>query len=144
MGEEAESQVNLLGKQKAALAKTVEETKAALEDESRVRNKLNGDFRSLQQDYESLREQFEEEQESRVDLQRLYTKMQAEAASWKQRFESGEGGVSGEALDDLKRKLGAKLGDAENQLEAALSKVSQLEKVKNRLNGELEDVLIEM
>merc|ERR1711931_112181 len=36
------------------------------------------------------------------------------------------------------------MGDLESQLEAALSKVSQLEKAKNRLTGELEDVVIEM
>merc|ERR1712002_327813 len=142
--EEAESAANLLGKQKAALAKTLEETKASLEDESRVKGKLSADFRNLQADYGSLREQFEEEQEGRADLQRLYTKLQGEHAQLKQKFDSGEGGVSGEALDDLKRKLGAKLADAENQLEAATGKVSQLEKVKHRLSGELEDVVVEM
>jgi hypothetical protein len=62
----------------------------------------------------------------------------------KQKLESGEGGVRSEELEDLKRKLGAKLLDTESQLEAALTKASALEKNNNRLKGELEDLSIEV
>ncbi len=38
----------------------------------------------------------------------------------------------------------AKLQDAEQQMEAAQGRASQLEKVKNRLQGELEDSMVEV
>ena len=67
-----------------------------------------------------------------------------EVAMWRHKCESGEGGVRSEEMDDMKRKLNAKLQDAEAQMEAALAKVSSLEKAKMKLSGELEDVVIEV
>ena len=109
-----------------------------------MRSKLQGEVRNMTADMDQLREQLEEEQEGRADLQRALTKANNEIAVWRHKLESGEGGVRSEELDDLKRKMNAKLADAESQLEAAQSKVSSLEKVKNRLTGELEDVMIEV
>jgi len=54
------------------------------------------------------------------------------------------GGVRIEELDELKRKMNAKLAEAENELDAARSKIAQLEKAKTRLTGDLEDMSIEM
>ncbi len=142
--EEAESQINLLGKAKIVLSKTIEETRNNLEEESRMHAKLHGEVRNLQSDLDQVREQLEEEQEGRADLQRALTKANNEIAVWRQKLESGEGGIRSEELDDLKRKMNAKLADVESQLEGAQSKASALEKAKNRLQGELEDVIIEM
>ena len=58
--------------------------------------------------------------------------------------ESGEGGVRSEELDELKRKLNAKLQDTESQLESALGKAASAEKANQRLRGELEDLTIEV
>ena len=55
---------------------------------------------------------------------------------WKRKCESGEGGVRSEEMDELKRKLNARLAEMEAQLEAAVSKASSLEKAKHRLHGE--------
>ena len=49
-----------------------------------------------------------------------------------------------EEMEDLKRKMNAKLQDLEEQLEAAQSRASQLEKTKTRLQGELEDTMVEV
>ena len=46
--EEAETQVNQLTKAKQALTKQLEESKVALEEESRLRSKLQSDARNLQ------------------------------------------------------------------------------------------------
>lgn len=142
--EEAESQLSQLTKAKQALAKQLEETKAALEEESRLRTKLQSENRNLQADLGRLKEQMEEELEARADLQRLLTKANNEAALWRQKCESGEGGVRSEEMEELKRKLNAKIQELESQLEAAHSKASSLEKVKVRLQGELEDLMVEV
>lgn len=51
---------------------------------------------------------------------------------WRQKLESGEGGVRSEEMDELRRKMNAKLQEAEAAAEAAQAKASSLEKVKNR------------
>ena len=49
-----------------------------------------------------------------------------------------------EELEELKRKMNAKLLDMEQQFEAAQARASQLEKTKTRLQGELEDTMVEV
>lgn len=142
--EEAESQINQLTKAKQALTKQLEDAKAALEEESRLRAKLQSDLRNLQGDNDHLKEQLEEEQEGRGDLQRLLTKANNEVAVWRHKCESGEGGVRSEELDELKRKLNTKIQELESALEASQTKAAGLEKAKNRLQGELEDLTIEV
>ena len=49
-----------------------------------------------------------------------------------------------EELEEAKRKLAAKLSEAEEQVEAALTKCNALEKVKSRLQGEVEDLMVDV
>lgn len=102
------------------------------------------DNRNLQAVIEQLRDQLEEEQERRAELQRQLTKATNDASIWRQKFESGEGGIRPEELDDLKKKLGARIQDGEAQLEAALSKAIGLEKAKNRSQMEIEALMAEI
>jgi len=103
-----------------------------------------GDNRNLQALVEQLREQLEEEQERRADVQRQLVKANNDGAIWRQKFESGEGGIRPEELDDLKKKLGARIHDGEAQLEAALAKAIALEKAKNRAQMEIEALMAEV
>ena len=88
--------------------------------------------------------QVEEEQIGRADMQRLVQKANSEAAMWRQKCESGEGGVRSEELDELKKKFTAKLMETESQLEAALSKAASLDKANHRLRAEMEDLSVEV
>jgi len=103
-----------------------------------------GEHRSLQAVIDRLREQLDEEQEARSDLQRQLTRSNNEASVWRQKFESGEGGIRPEEMDDLKKKLGARIHDGEAQLEAALAKVVGLEKAKSRSQMEVEALVAEV
>lgn len=49
-----------------------------------------------------------------------------------------------EEMEELKRKMNAKIMELETALEAAQTKATSMEKVKNRLQGELEDLTIEV
>jgi len=142
--EDAESQVNALTKARQSIGKQLDDTKGAMEEESRIRAKLQGEARNLQADADTLREQLEEEQEARSNAQRALTKAAADAAEFRRKFESGEGGASTADFDDLKRKMGSKISELEGQVEAAQGKCSSLEKGRNRLQCELEDVMLEM
>ena len=122
------AQVNQLTKSKQSSHKQLEEARNNYEEENRSRLKLQGEVRNLQSDIDQLRDNLEEEQEGRADIQRALTKAVNEANVWRQKCQSGEGGVRSEELDDLKRKMGAKLAETESQLEAAQSKCGSLEK----------------
>jgi chromosome segregation ATPase len=49
-----------------------------------------------------------------------------------------------EELEEAKRKLASKLSEAEEQVEAALTKCNALEKVKSSLQGEVEDLMVDV
>ena len=71
-------------------------------------------------------------------------KANSEATLWRQKCESGEGGVRSEELDETQKKLTARLLETESQLEAALSKAASMDKANHRLRAELEDLSIEV
>jgi len=141
--EEAEHRVGQLTKEKNSLTTQLEEAKRSLEDETRARQKLASECRNLNADLDALREQLEEEQDGRSDLQRQLSKANSEVQQWRSKFES-EGTARAEELEENKRKLQAKLSDAEQAAEAAMLKVAALEKAKSRLQGELEDLMIDV
>ncbi len=118
--------------------------RSSLEEETRVRSKLQAEVRNMHSEVNTLHENLEEEQEARAELQRALTKANNEAAIWKQRFTSGEGSVRSEELDELKRKMQSKVAELETALESSQSKCSSLEKTKMRMQNELEDVLAEV
>ncbi len=142
--EEAQEQINQLGRAKSALAKQLEEAQGNLEDEGRQKSKLQGENRNLQGDLDALRDQLEQEQEAAGDLQRQVKKAQDEAHMWKAKFDSGEGGgVSSEAMDELKKKFMRQVRQVEEQLEAAQAKANSADKDRRRLQAELEDVMVD-
>lgn len=102
------------------------------------------DNRSLQAILDQLREQLDEEQEGRAELQRQLTKTANESAMWRQKFESGEGSIRPEEVEELKRKFAARILDVEAQLEATLGKGLAMEKAKNRLQMEVETLIAEV
>ncbi|OWA54357.1 Myosin heavy chain, muscle [Hypsibius exemplaris] len=141
--EEAEAQISQLQKLKTNLSAQLEEAKRGQEDESREKQALSSKLRNLEQDFEHLRDNIEEEQEGKAEIQRALAKANSEAQQWRAKYE-GEGLSRAEDLEEAKRKLQAKLVDAEEHVEAANGKVSSLEKVKQRLQGELEDLAIDV
>lgn len=141
--EEAESQVSQLSKIKISLTTQLEDTKRLADEESRERATLLGKFRNLEHDLDNIREQVEEEAEGKADLQRQLSKANAEAQLWRTKYES-EGIARAEELEEAKRKLQARLAEAEETIESLNQKVIALEKTKQRLSTEVEDLQIEV
>merc|ERR1712168_1083895 len=94
-------------------------------------------------DLDALKEQLEEEMESKSGLQRNLSKANTDLQMWKAKYEQ-EGLARTEELEESKKRLAAKLVEAEEQLEATLSKCSSLEKAKSRMAGEIEDLSIDV
>ncbi|GFQ86252.1 myosin heavy chain, muscle [Trichonephila clavata] len=141
--EEAENQVSQLTKLKNSLSMQLDEAKRTADEESRERAAVTGKFRNVEHDLDTLREQLEEEQEAKADLQRQLSKANAEVQLWRNKYES-EGLARLEELEDSKRKLQAKLQEADETIEQLNQRCSSLEKTKTRLQGELEDMSIEV
>ncbi|XP_067622947.1 myosin heavy chain, muscle isoform X40 [Eurosta solidaginis] len=141
--EEAESQVSQLSKIKISLTTQLEDTKRLADEESRERATLLGKFRNLEHDLDNLREQVEEEAEGKADLQRQLSKANAEAQVWRTKYES-DGVARSEELEEAKRKLQARLAEAEETIESLNQKCIGLEKTKQRLATEVEDLQLEV
>ncbi|XP_043470835.1 myosin heavy chain, muscle isoform X31 [Leptopilina heterotoma] len=141
--EEAESQVNQLSKIKISLTTQLEDTKRLADEEGRERATLLGKFRNLEHDLDNIREQVEEEAEGKADLQRQLSKANAESQLWRTKYES-EGVARAEELEEAKRKLQARLAEAEETIESLNQKVIALEKTKQRLATEVEDLQLEV
>ncbi|XP_055644606.1 myosin heavy chain, muscle isoform X14 [Toxorhynchites rutilus septentrionalis] len=141
--EDAESQVSQLSKIKISLTQQLEDTKRLADEESRERATLLGKFRNLEHDLDNLREQVEEEAEGKGDIQRQLSKANAEAQLWRSKYES-EGVARAEELEEAKRKLQARLAEAEETIESLNQKCVALEKTKQRLSTEVEDLQLEV
>ena len=63
----------------------------------------------VQEDADKLRDQLEEEELSRSEAQRQLQKTQAEMAAMQQRLEGSMAGAAQQELDELKRKLNARV-----------------------------------
>ncbi|XP_041779740.1 myosin heavy chain, muscle isoform X23 [Anopheles merus] len=141
--EDAESQVSQLSKIKISLTQQLEDTKRLADEEARERATLLGKFRNLEHDLDNLREQVEEEAEGKGDIQRQLSKANAEAQLWRSKYES-EGVARAEELEEAKRKLQARLAEAEETIESLNQKCIALEKTKQRLATEVEDLQLEV
>ncbi|CAF1345312.1 unnamed protein product [Rotaria magnacalcarata] len=141
--EDLETQVAAITKSKTTLQQQLDEAKRALEDESRSKGTINSQIRNLTADLDQAREQLEEEQQAKSELQKTVSKLTAEVQQWRSRFDSDGVGRSAE-LEEAKRKLAAKLTEAEEQVEAALNKCNALEKAKARLQSEVEDLMVDV
>ncbi|XP_078681754.1 uncharacterized protein LOC144916498 [Branchiostoma floridae x Branchiostoma belcheri] len=141
--EESEGSSNQLSRTKSMLTQQMEEVKRQLEEETKGKNSLAHQLRAVQQDCDNLRESLEEEQESKSEIQRNLVKATAEVAAWRSKYET-DAIQRTEELEEAKKKLAARLQDAEELVEAANAKCASLEKTKNRLAGEVEDLLLDV
>lgn len=122
----------------------VNEQKASLESETTIRVKVIGENRTLQQQLHQLKEQLNEEQDGRSELQRLLSTATNDAALWRQKYESGEGNVRPEEVEELKKAFILRIQEGEAQLEAAVGKVVALEKLKAKSQLDIEALLVEV
>lgn len=139
--EEAESQVGQLTKAKQQLASQLEESRRNLDEETRAKSKLTSEVRNLNSDLDALRESLEEEQSAKSDMQRQIQKLQNEIAAG---VGKGQGDIKNEEFEEMKRRLTAKLQEAEGEADSAKQKCGQLEKIKARLQGEIEDLMVDV
>ncbi|XP_036388524.1 myosin-7-like [Megalops cyprinoides] len=141
--EEREALVSQLQRTKNSMSQNAEDLKKQLEEENKAKNALAHALQSSRHDCDLLREQYEEEQEAKSELQRALSKANAEVAQWRVKYET-DAIQRTEELEEAKKKLVARLQEAEEAVEAVNAKCSSLEKTKHRLQTEIEDLVVDL
>ncbi|XP_043912237.1 myosin-4 [Protopterus annectens] len=141
--EEKDSLVSQLTRGKQAFTQQIEDLKRQLEEETKAKNALAHALQSSRHDCDLLREQYEEEQEAKAELQRSLSKANSDVAQWRTKYET-DAIQRTEELEEAKKKLAARLQEAEEQIEAVNSKCASLDKTKVRLQGEVEDLMLDV
>ncbi|XP_056258088.1 myosin-16-like [Seriola aureovittata] len=141
--EDVQSKLTQVTRLKASLTSQVDELKRQVDEENKGRNTAVVALANARHDLSLLKEQLEEESEGRGELQRLVSKLNADVTSWRSKYET-DAIHRTEELEETKRKLAVRLQEAEEAAEAAQARAASLEKVKQRLQGEVEDLTIDL
>uniref|UniRef100_A0A8D0CVK5 Myosin heavy chain 16 n=1 Tax=Sander lucioperca TaxID=283035 RepID=A0A8D0CVK5_SANLU len=141
--DDAQSKLTQVTRLKASLTTQVDELKRQVDEENKGRNTAVMGLANARHDLSLLKEQLEEESEARGELQRLVSKLNADVTSWRSKYET-DAIHRTEELEETKRKLAARLQEAEEAAEAAQARAASLDKVKLRLQGEVEDLTIDL
>nr|XP_006637180.1 PREDICTED: myosin-16 isoform X1 [Lepisosteus oculatus]XP_015215928.1 PREDICTED: myosin-16 isoform X1 [Lepisosteus oculatus]XP_015215929.1 PREDICTED: myosin-16 isoform X1 [Lepisosteus oculatus] len=141
--EETQSRLNQVLRVKTTLTSQTDELKRQVDEESKSRSAAVVGLANARHDLDLMKEQLEEEQESKAEMQRLISKLNSEVTTWRTKYET-DAIQKTEELEETKRKLAARLQEAEEAAEAAQARAASLEKAKQRLQGEVEDLTIEL
>merc|ERR1719305_1395529 len=93
-----DNNLNILAKQKAALAAQLNDVKALCDNEARERGLLLGKYRNLEHELDGAREALDEEGAGRENTLRLCAKAEAESQCWRQKYET-DAVAKGEELE---------------------------------------------
>merc|ERR1719493_194229 len=124
-----DNNLNILAKQKAALAAQLNDVKALCDNEARERGLLLGKYRNLEHELDGARCALEEESAGRENTLRLTAKAEGEAQCWRQKYET-DAVAKGEELEMTKMKLTARLTEAEAAIDNLNAKLNQVEKAQ--------------
>merc|ERR1719499_2997585 len=134
-----DNNLNILAKQKAALAAQLNDVKALCDNEARERGLLLGKYRNLEHELDGARCALEEESAGRENTLRLVAKAEAEAQCWRQKYET-DAVAKGEELEMTKMKLTARLTEAEAAIDNLNAKLNQVEKAKGKIASEIAEM----
>merc|ERR1711881_537049 len=134
-----DNNLNILAKQKSALAAQLNDVKALCDNEARERGLLLGKYRNLEHELDGARCALEEESAGRENTLRLVVKAEGEAQCWRQKYET-DAVAKGEELEMTKMKLTARLTEAEAAIDNLNAKLSQVEKAKGKIAAEISEM----
>merc|ERR1712012_763874 len=134
-----DNNLNILAKQKAALAAQLNDVKALCDNEARERGLLLGKYRNLEHELDGARCALEEESAGRENTLRVVAKAEGEAQCWRQKYET-DAVAEGEELEMTKMKLTARLTEAEAAIDNLNAKLNQVEKAKGKIASEIAEM----
>merc|ERR1711990_518168 len=139
-----DNNLNILAKQKSALAAQLNDVKALCDNEARERGLLLGKYRNLEHELDGAREALDEEAAGRENVLRLTAKAEGEAQCWRQKYET-DAVAKGEEVEMAKAKIAAESSDMANSLDQAQvlnaamdRKAKQFDKVIGEWKGKVD------
>merc|ERR1711892_349615 len=140
--EELESGIATTNKNKVSISTQLEDTKRLADSELKDRSNLLTKFKHLSTDLETLRDKIESTHLQKSDLMKALSKAQSEIQLWRSRYET-EGLGRVEELEAGNSKLKTRVGEAEETVDSLQTKLVNVEKSKNRIAQELEELLMD-
>merc|ERR1711892_1214331 len=141
--QELEGDANLLVKTKSALVAAFDEQEAIADNESKERVSLLAKYRNLEHEADGLKENFDEEVGAKENLGRQLGKAIGDADMWRQKYEI-DGLAKAEELEMSRLKLQARLSESQSTIEQLNAKLFQLEKMKQKLQGDFNDMSVQL
>ena len=127
----------------AKLTSQIEQANSNLDREIKQNILTSQQLKKLSFDLEASKQQIEESDHLKFDLQKQLNRSNIELKQLRSKWES-EGLVRSEEADGVKKKLCLKLNEADERFEQVLAKCNSLEMIKQRLQIEVEDLLIDV
>merc|ERR1712123_158917 len=140
--EEIENAIATTNKNKVSVSTQLEDTKRLGDSEAKDRSNLLTKFKHLSTDLVTLKDKIESTHMQKSDLMKALSKAQSEIQLWRSRYET-EGFGRVEELEAGNSKLKARVGEAEETVDSLQSKIANVEKSKNRIAQELEELSME-
>jgi len=141
--EEVENKLAYVMKNNKNLEMALNDAKTHADVEGKGRHDANMKLQEAIAEIDNLNDQLDEEQSANMDLKSKVSKLNTELNFIKTKYD--EEGVSRiEELEESRRKLVVRVQEMEQALGAAETKALGMEKVKMRMNEEVEDLLIDL
>merc|ERR1719317_1018536 len=140
--EELENGIATMNKNKVSLTTQLEDTKQLGDSEAKDKSSLLTKVKHLSTDLETLKDKIENTHLQKSDIMKALSKAQSEIQLWKSRYET-EGLGRVDELETGNSKLKSRVGEAEETVDALQAKLINVEKSKNRITQELEELQME-
>ena len=135
--------IEAAGLDKNRVASQLKDLQSSLDNVSRQKSQAESRVVSIEQHLKSVTVELQEHKEMRAELERQLMKWKDECMDWKKRYEN-EARLRIEDVDTLKKKFGAQIADLQDQLDAVLRKMKELEQQKNKLTQEVQIMVREL
>merc|ERR1712045_398431 len=98
---------------------------------------------SLQIEYDNLNARYEEEVEGAGGMRNQVSKLQAELVALRSKYDK-DMMMKAEELEDLRRRLNARIAELEDACEQARTRAAKMEKEKTKLSIEIREITVEL
>ncbi|OTF72951.1 hypothetical protein BLA29_007515, partial [Euroglyphus maynei] len=141
--QEAQAQLESMEKIKDQLKRELEDTKTQLAHETQERLAILSKYRNLEIELEGARKTIDDDETIKRNLHNQISKALDDVQQWKAKFESA-GYVLREEMEEMRKKMTIRLQEADDHIEQLNIKVSSLEKAKQKLSEETEELANEL
>jgi len=138
-----DNSLNMLAKSKSAIGAQLNDAKALCDNEARERQSLLGKYKNLEHEVDGAKDALDEESAGRDNALRLVSKTEGDAAQWRSKYET-EAVAKAEELEMTKMKLLARHTEAEATIDNLSAKLSQIEKAKSKIQGEINEMTVNL